>query len=64
VGGWGSAPYPAGGSCSTSSYSLAPLRALLLKGRKGRGGVGKGEERRGGEVVPPLFGRNYTPERL
>jgi len=59
VGGWGSAPYPAGVSCSTSSYSLAALRALLLKGREGRGGVGKGEEGRGSGT--PTFWEKLHP---
>jgi len=37
---------------------LARLRALLLKGRKSRGGKVKG---RRGEVVLPLFGRKSPP---
>jgi len=41
---------PLGGACSTLPDHLARLRALLLKGREGGGGMrkgGMGEEKRG-----------------
>jgi len=68
--GWpGLCPDPAGGAYSTPSNPLAQLRALLLKGREGRGGEverQEGEEdglevrkRRGSGT--PTFGEKVMP---
>jgi len=57
VGGWGCAPDPTGGACSTHPDTVARLRALLLKGREG-GGEGREGERK---WQPPTFWEKVTP---
>ena len=57
----GFCPDPAWGAYSPDP--VARLRALLLKGREcgGKEEMGTRMERRGGEVIPPLFGRKLRP---